>query len=265
MIKGGGFAKTNTDTLRFSRRRGLPVWQACQWHSKYDLAKTPLSKGRYGKTYANRGKSISLSRSHVLTLEVAASAEYDAPRTAADPWTHLLIQQDFSGLRMADCSQLLLSFDVRLLYCKNRMGSAFNPSLHTAHAPFYLYLRNVNKRSADYRKSLWLGLLSFDYRDKQMSAEPTISWDKGTSMYIYQMPQREMWGNILFADQKWHSMHADIVAQFATALRAMKARGLFADSELRDFQVTGMNFGWEVPGTFDAALQVRKFSLRQVR
>ena len=31
-----------------------------------------------------------------------------------------------------------------------------------------------------------------------------------------------------------------------------------------DLELTGMNFGWEVPGTFDAGLQIRNLSIRIV-
>ena len=37
----GGFEKTNTDTIRFGRRSGKPVWQMAQWASRYDLGGTP--------------------------------------------------------------------------------------------------------------------------------------------------------------------------------------------------------------------------------
>jgi len=33
---------------------------------------------------------------------------------------------------------------------------------------------------------------------------------------------------------------------------------------LTDLKITGMNFGWEVPGTFDAAIQVKNISLKAV-
>jgi len=46
------------------------------------------------------------------------------------------------------------------------------------------------------------------------------------------------------------------------AIKAMKERGAFTDSEVNDFTVNGMNFGWELPGTFDVVGQFRDFSLQ---
>ena len=36
--QGGGFSKTCTDTLRFAESELEPIWQLCQWSSRYDLA-----------------------------------------------------------------------------------------------------------------------------------------------------------------------------------------------------------------------------------
>ena len=42
----------------------------------------------------------------------------------------------------------------------------------------------------------------------------------------------------------------------------MREKGSFTDSRWEDLAITGMNFGWEIPGTFDAELKVRGMSLR---
>ena len=39
-------------------------------------------------------------------------------------------------------------------------------------------------------------------------------------------------------------------------------RGLFAHTRPEDLQIEEMNFGWETPGTFDCAVQIRGLSLR---
>ena len=44
---------------------------------------------------------------------------------------------------------------------------------------------------------------------------------------------------------------------------AFDARGFLKDSNnLSDYTIGGMNMGWELPGTFDVAMQVRNLSLK---
>lgn len=262
--QGGGFAATNTDTLRFfGSNKKVPFWQIAQWYSKYDLAHTKLIKTKYGYTHANQGKSISVSRHGVLTLEIKTGNEYTVPRTTEN-WPHLLIQHDFTTpINLSALRDFLLSFSMRLVYCKNRMSPAeYNSDLHTVQSPFYLMLRNVNKASSDYGSQLWFGVPSFDYRDTKLAATPKVTWDIGTSTYIYQLSSRLVWGDILFTDYRWHTCKVDILTMIQNAITFLQQQNLFKNTTINDLQVTHMNFGWESPGTFDAAVQVKKFSLK---
>ena len=45
----------------------------------------------------------------------------------------------------------------------------------------------------------------------------------------------------------------------------MQEKGTFTHTVPADLVLTGMNFGWEVPGTFDAGLMVRNMSIRVVK
>ena len=123
-------------------------------------------------------------------------------------------------------------------------------------------LRNANPASSDYGSLLWFGVPSFDYRDKKLADTPHVSWDIGTSTYIYQLPPRSVWGDILFTDHQWHTCKVDIIAMMQKAITFLQQQNLFKNTTIKDLQVTHMNFGWECPGTFDAAVQVKKFSLK---
>ena len=264
--EGGGFKKTNTDTLRFKSSAARPIWQSCQWWSRYDLAHHPPRHTAAGLTYRNAGKSVSLDRHGILTLEIRTDREYLHPRRDGEQWPHLLIQQDFPQplpLNDPTLERLILSYRMQLAYCVNHMKpEEYNPSFHTAQSPFYLYIRNTNRASADYGLCLWVGIQSFDYRYERLSEEPVVSWDIGTQMYIYQLPPRKLWGDIRFTDRRWHRLQVDLLPYIDEAFRVLHEKGLFVHSSREDFVITGMNFGWEVPGTFNAALRVKGFSLR---
>lgn len=260
----GSFEKVNTDTLYFDKKDVLPIWQMSQWYSKYDLANAPVKENVDGSIeYFNEGKRIIRYTDNSVLLDITTSAEYDAPRKDGEHWPHLLIEQSFGKKpNIGKVSRLLYSMSLKLVKCENKMGDDFNASFHTAQSPFYFILRNCNEQSEDYNKSIWLGIPSFDYRYPELSADELISWDIGTNMYIYNIPPKSIWGNVSFHDKEWHEAQLDILPLVTIAVEAMKAKGFFTKTDLSELELVGMNFGWEVPGTFDAAILVKGISLK---
>ncbi len=187
----GGFEKTNTDTIRFRKKESIPDWQMAQWASKYDLGGTLPEKGKHGTIiYRNEGKEIARSSNGTLLLDITTSTEYDRPRTSADAWPHLLIQQDFVNRpNIGLIERLDFSMELRIVHCENRMKKAeFDENLHTAQSPFYFFMRNENPESPDYQLALWVGVPSFDYRYPRLDSTERVQWDIGTATYIYSSP-----------------------------------------------------------------------------
>ncbi|MBR4995403.1 MAG: hypothetical protein IKY82_05020 [Alistipes sp.] len=261
--KGGGFSRTCTDTLRFQPCDQSPIWQLCQWSSRYDLAGAePTAEGDC-IAFSNEGKRVALSRDGVLTLGLTTSREYDHPRRADEPWTHLLVQQDFpEPPRVGKLEGLQFQMELRIDHCLNRMGEEFDESLHTAQAPFYLMVRNINPQSEEHGLGLWVGIPTFDYRYERLAERETVHWDVGTSTFIYTIPPRTVWGDVRLGDGEWHRADYDILPLVRRAVEAMREKGSFTKSDLNDLAITGMNFGWEIPGTFDAALEMKRMSLK---
>lgn len=261
----GGFEKANTDTLYFEKVGVLPVWQLAQWHSKYDFANTSPVKREDGSIeYSNPGKRIVRYTDSSLLLDITTSTEYNKPRKDGEDWPHLLIEQSFTRKpNIGKAKELIFSMSLKLVKCENKMNDGeFDESLHTAQSPFYFILRNTNELSADYNKSIWLGIPSFDYRYTNMNEQEIISWDIGTNMYIYNVPQKAVWGDISFQDMQWHKTQTNILPLIIQAVDSMKSKDLFLFTSLSDLELVGMNFGWEVPGTFDAAILVKGISLK---
>ncbi len=266
--QGGGFEATNTDTVYFEAKGVKPIWQMAQWASKYDLAGTqPVCSKDRSVTYANKGKKITRFEDGTLLLDITTSTEYDAPRTSGEPWPHLLIQQDFiDPPNIGKIKQLNFSMDLRILHCENKMaGQEFNTDLHTAQSPFYFYMRNTNEQSPDYGLSLWVGVPSFDYRYPVLTSDEVIQWDIGTATYIYGIPPTDIWGSVSFHDFEWHSARLDLLPLIKRGVASMKSKGQFMNTELTDLVLTGMNFGWEIPGTFDTGLMLKSLSVKVVK
>jgi len=265
---GGGFEKMNVDTLYFGKERQTPIWQLAQWYSKYTLAHINPIYGPNGSiTYQNEGKCLIRYADGSLMLELTTSKEYDHPRKNGEPWPHILLEQKFGDQSptVGKTTEILFSMEIKLIKCENKMSEqTFDEKLHTAQSPFYFVLENCNKDSKEYGKYIWFGIPSFDYRYKHTGNEEKVSWDIGTNTYIYNVPEKSLWGDVSFQDGNWHKANADILPLIRKALETMQSKGVFTTTTLNDLMITGMNFGWEIPGTFDAAVCVKNFSLRVV-
>jgi hypothetical protein len=263
--QGGGFEKTNVDTLYFGKEKQTPIWQLAQWYSKHNLAHVNPETGNDGSiTFKNEGKRLIRYTNGSLMLELTTSKEYDHPRKNGEPWPHILIEQKFGDESpiVGETTKILFSMEIKLVKCENKMSEqTFNEKLHTAQSPFYFILENCNKDSKEYGKYIWFGIPSFDYRYKSTGNEEKVSWDIGTNTYIYNVPENTLWGDVSFQDGNWHKANADILPLIRKALKTMQSKGVFTTTTLNDLMITGMNFGWEIPGTFDAAVCVKNFSL----
>lgn len=260
----GGWPKAALSVLRFTDSTEAPAWHLCQWHTHHSLQGAERQVLDGNVSYSNVAKSVTRSKDGTLRLEVNARYEYDHPRKQGEMWPHLLVEQDFAKHpNVGRSSKLKFRMAIRLEKEENHMTPGeFDVGLHSAQCPFYLVVRNVNKKSKDYNQFIWFGILGYDYRNHEMRGSEIISWDVASKTYIYVTPQRSIWGNILFQDKQWHNVKADLRPYIVEALLKMKEKGFFGDTTLDDLELTGMNFGWEVPGTFNAAVSVKNFSLK---
>ncbi|NGF56445.1 hypothetical protein G5B00_07935 [Parapedobacter sp. SGR-10] len=267
--QGGGFAKTYRDTLAFFKPAPRPVWRLSQWHSRYSLEDTkPEYRGDGSIFYADKTKKVGLSPEGVLWLEVNASEAYTAPRVKSEHWPHLLVTQMFEKRPpvVGELKQLLFSMEIKLEKCENKMEEGtFDRNLHTAHTPLFFMIRNNNRKSEDYGQKIWFGIPSFDYRHVELrDREHLGGLDRGTKSYMYDIPPREFWGNVNLHDKQWHRGQTDLVPHIMRVLELLKEKGIFLNSSLHDLIIDRVGIGWEVPGTFDAAFQIRNLSLKRV-
>lgn len=252
------------DTFAFESGREAPVWRLCQWSCRHDMKGAHSRETEYGVEYASESLVFARASDGMLTMGLDASKEYQRPRTANDPWAHILVETDLPFVPVSEYEELELTYSMRVLKCENLMGADYNTTIHAAQALGYFHLTNNNPQSEDYRKGMWLGAGLYDNREPGGMLPRVMSHlDKGTQTYIYCRPSACFFGEgIDFADGAWHPARIDVRETLSLALEHFSAEGLFADSSVDDFAFTSINFGWEVPGTFDCALQVKDFSLK---
>jgi len=248
------------DTLYFKAKTDAPLWHLAQWNSKHNLAEAVRQTDPDGSLFfANAGKRVALYPDNSLLLELNASEEYNHPRLSGESWPHLLIEQNFTfSPSVSTAKKILFSMEIMLVKCENKMVSGtYDPSKHTAQSPLYLVIRDSKTNSY-----IWFGIPSFDFRYMVLKDQSSTSWDEGTQTYISSAAPRTIWGNVNLHDKQWHKADIDIRPFILAAFESVKREGKFQTTKLEDLKITGMNFGWEVPGTFDAAIRVKNISLK---
>ncbi len=268
VVAAGGFDKASRGDYYFEKKDKKPVWEFCQWASKHSLeGAKPKRNPDNSIEYRNAAKRIMRYRDGTLHIGVTTSKEDTKPRGEGGAFTGFLIQQDFPDLpNIGNAKHLYFSVEIKIVKCVQKMtAQTYNPALHTAQTPMYFILKNKNPRSADYNCAIWLGVQSYDYRYPKMRHTEEVSFDKDTHMYVYNIPQTDIWGkDITFHDHQWHGVRVDLLPSIWRAVKTLQAKGVFLKSGLADLVLEGMNFGWECPGTFDVALEIRGLSLKLV-
>ncbi|GAA4309902.1 hypothetical protein GCM10023143_18020 [Compostibacter hankyongensis] len=269
-----GFYAEHPETIRAlhpfdSNKTGKAVWILDQWASRYNLkdaAREQLPDGSV--RYANTGKTVILHRpgnGNAADLEVFGSREYTAPRKPNQPWPHLLLEQGMdTRYLLSQMEQLNFQITARLRYCNDKMDSAtFKSDLHTAQFSIYLSVSNVNKQSPGYGDYLWFGLPLYDYRYRNI---PRFAAEDGgkpdaTKKFIYSLSGAQLYSGS-FCDGKWISIDKDLLFFIKAAVNAARQHGYLQETSWEDMAISGMNIGWEMPGTFDAAMQWKDMELR---
>ena len=59
----------------------------------------------------------------------------------------------------------------------------------------------------------------------------------------------------------WSSFSIDILDDVQSAYNAAVAEGYFTNTSYDELYISGMNIGWEIPGTYDAEAQIKDISI----
>jgi hypothetical protein len=203
-----------------------------------------------------------------LILEIKGSVEYGAKaRQYGQSWPHLLVEQQVRKTYPLDeLAKLHLSLGIRLLYSENRMmREAYSPELHTAQFQMFLVVRNVNEQSKDCGNYYWFGVPFYDSRYDSPPSHKAKDGGKAdaTGKFIYTVAGECVNAEHL-KEHEWAEIDADLLPYIKAGLEEAVKRGYLASSNLGDYGITGINMGWELPGTFDASMQIRDLGILAV-
>ncbi len=242
---------------------GDPVWQLAQWSSRYPFdAATTITRGDGGQfQLKNQARSVSFGDG-VLSLAVNAAVEYgERPRRAEEPWVHLLVEQPIvEQPRLDELATLRLHCEARRVRSELVRTDGYDPRLHAAQFLIFLSVQNLEKGSPGFGDYLWFGVPVYDnrYRTSSTYAAPDTA---GSGKYIY-TPGSEHYTSASTHEEGWVTFDADLLPLIREGLATARAQGFLKGLEDDGlFRIAAINMGWEVPGTFDVEMQIRRLSL----
>lgn len=256
--------------LHLGDANNVPAWRLCQWATKYSLAAVPCVRGTAGDlSYENEGKRVVVggldSPHRDLILDVRGGAEYgNRARRSGESWPHLLVEQDAVVLRPLDqLNEIRFTLSLRLLHCTSHMpADRYDPGLHAAQFQMFFIVKNIGPESQDRNDYYWFGVPFFDNRHDIPPAFMARDAGKGdaTGKFIYTVDGKAAGITPLRAGQ-WLALDADLLPFIKSGLQEAVKRGYLKDADPHHYVVANMNLGWEIPGTFDAAIQIKDLNI----
>jgi hypothetical protein len=87
--------------------------------------------------------------------------------------------------------------------------------------------------------------------------------DDATGKFIYSIDGGEV-NTLPLKTKTWVTFQQDLLPYIKAGLQEAGKRGYLHDTDPGHYAVVNMNLGWEIPGTYDAAIQVRDLQIHAV-
>jgi len=267
-----------------------PDWRICQWASRfpfhdlnnllddYNYRFFDRGNGRY--TYDNKSKTVSVdTESGQLDLTLRASTCYKKPREEGQEWPHLLVERDFGEFEkpcplthVSSADRLIVNMDIKVNDYVDYMGDTANWDLHAIIFIFYMQIANFNPKTGKFDDMIWYGLPIWDNRwaftplqsfpDSGTKESATDKWIYNTATEVFFSKQN----NLYTADGKkiigeWKNLNVNVLPYIKKALEEAQKNGYMQGSSYENLYVTGMYFGFESCGTYDASISLKDFDI----
>lgn len=260
--------RTVEAVLNWGDEKNKPVWRLCQWGTKFNLAKAECENLNGDLIYRNEAKKVLIggddSENRGLILEIDGHAEYgDRPRRSGEAWPHLLVEQDAAAIHpLSKLKELRLKIQLRLLSFTDFLKGDFDPGLYAAQFQLFLIVKNITPQSKDFGDFFWFGVPFFDNRHDIPPAYSARDAGKNdaTGKFIYTIDGKTINTNPM-KNGKWIAVDYDLLPHIREGLKEAAAKGYLHDSDPHNYSAVNMNMGWEIPGTYDASIQVKDFNI----
>ena len=248
-----------------------PGWSLSQWYSRFNLADAqPKTLPGGAVQYFDGGKSVTFfpaSSEADLGLGLNGMTERrgKSPRIG-DAWPHLLAGRPLRVQpSVSELSATRFAIRYRLVHAEMHRPEGFAPALHTAQFNFYLIIANRNAKSAGKGDYFWFGVPMYDARWRLppafMARDAGTDRKEGTEKFIYN-PAGQTYTSQSAHDGKWVTIDKDLLPLIREGLKAAWDRGFLGGShDPADYCLTDAFLGWEVTGTVDVEMHVKRLKL----
>ncbi|MDD2601116.1 MAG: hypothetical protein PHO37_18140 [Kiritimatiellae bacterium] len=274
----------NQGVFPSAEKIGKPSWSIAQWGSRHNLADPKITKTEQLSPHvfqiSNASKLFKVnSLRGELEMGLFASACNDAPRAQGEPWPHLLVSAPLVDVRVPsgfckveNIKQLNLTLNCQLLSFKDNHPNP-DPALHAAQFLLHLYVQNLTKDDDGFGDMLWFQVPIFDNR--HVIIEEKYKHDNGkpdaSGKFIFTMAHKVLRSekDIFFKngaveageESKVIPTQAELIPWIHYAFQMARKQGFMQTTSFRDLYISGINLGWEMPGTYDATMRVSNLSL----
>ena len=251
-------------TETFGRQDVTPAWRIAQWNSKGLLDSVQIDD--HAIVLMDDYKSVTLDReSGAINLTVHASKEYEKPRaSASEPWVHLLLEQSpfQTPVKVDDAHGIWVETEFELT--ENKAYGEPDPSLHTAHFQWFLYLKNTNPQSKGFRDFVWFGLGMFDARYDFIPDYAAQDFAMPNGSFIYTLGSNRYFDKPVETGKR-KTIRRNIMNDIREAIETAHHNGFIPHTTIHDVTLDGMNIGWEAPGVYDAGITLYKLNVTVVK
>ena len=266
---------STTTTATTVNDGATPSWVVGQWDSVGSLNNTSEENGVF--TYWDSAKMLSIdTNTGAIAMDMKGSVEYaNGGRTqVAEDWPHLLMQQDYFGDKLIHLSEME-SVNMQMKYTVTKCTEPIpehnydKPKLHCAQFVWYITLQNRTEGHEDFGKYMWFGMVLFDNRYQGAVYERTNKTADNSDQFIYQ-PGTADWSPTGTMATLNETMTIDFnildVAKVAynEATKWSRWDQVFSSTTWEDLYVGSMNFGIEIPGTYDMSVDIEHVGIASV-
>ena len=232
----------------------VPPWFLCQWNSRYDMAVDGVEeKTKNGYRFYDESKEVQVENG-AITLSLDAGKEYDAPRKECEPWPHLLVEQVVEPcVKLGDIDSLRVTGSFTLTeFCDYMNGKA--EEYHTTQFVWVTVIKNVNEKSADFGRFIWVVMSVLDSRYEIVPLYCAQDKALPNGEYIYSFNSGDyMKGKLVLNETQ--TICFDLYPRLREILDCAKKVGNLIHTDFSELAVTGMNFGFEITGTYKATIK----------
>jgi len=262
------------------------LWRICQWHTKNNLHsdtkpyyQTKKSLNNLQTEIISPGKIIDRelvpakrivlnSYTGSIYLEANTEVEYEHSRKDGENWPHLLMEQSFvvnDSYKLTKVNSLIADMFYTVDFCECKMPNGeYDKNKHAAEFIWYFSIQNLDWETEGFGAYYWLGIRLFDSRTANTINEPYINFDEGTKTLIYTPSSDEYEvktnGRIPKVGEEAEAK-IDILPYAKEGFKKASEKGYLRNANFENMYVSGFNFGFEIPGTFNIGASIKGVNL----